>query len=325
MALNKDDYQKEKSFSKQKKGSRLGIAALFLGTILLSTLLWAQKSFKGWWQDLFKPASYEIVKQGEKSLVEVIGFQPDLADLDGVRKSIELLLSKLSGTYGVYFYNLETNESFGINQDQVYTAASINKIPIMVSFYQSVEDKKFKEEDEYSLKRNDVQDYGTGQLRYQKIGTKYTYAKLIELTGKISDNTAAYVLENLVKRKTIQSKLDELKLDNTSMEGNTTTPKEIGQYLLLLYNDQLVSKENKEKILNALTDTDFEDRIPQGVPKEAKVAHKIGNEIQVYSDCGIIRASQPYILCILTKEVKEAEALEVIPKISRLVWEFLSR
>lgn len=331
MVLKKTDFQKEDKFnlpvsqSGKKKPSRLTVAILFLGTIILSSFLWFQAKFKNWRQQFFKPASFTIIKPQEESLEKFIGFKPDLKNLEALKKSIELLTNNLTGTYGIYFSYLKTNESLGINEDGIYTAASVNKIPIMVNFFQLAERGKVSEEDEYVLKSKDIQDYGTGQLRYQKLGSKYTYAKLVELSGKISDNTAAYVLENLVTRKTIQSKLDELKLKNTSIEDNSTTPKEMGQYLKLLFNDQLVSKANKDKILYALTDTDFEDRIPKGVPQGVKVAHKIGNEIQTINDCGIVYGPESYVLCILTKEVKEAEALEIIPKISRLVWEFVNK
>jgi len=99
----------------------------------------------------------------------------------------------------------------------------------------------------------------------------------------------------------------------------------MGQYLVKLYRGELVSSVNKEKILTALTATDFEERIPQGVPQGIDVAHKIGNEVQVFNDCGLVLSSRPYVLCLLSKEASQDEALEVIPKISRLVWEFNSQ
>lgn len=323
MVLKESDFKKRSSLGK-KKTNRSTVVILFLGTIGLSGFLWFQQKFKTWWQGLFKPTTYQILKKTE-DLEQIIGFKPALETLEGLEKSIDLLVGNLSGTYGIYFYQIEEKESLGINEDQVFIAASVNKIPIMVSFYQEVEKGNLDEEGEYILRKVDIQDYGTGQMRYQPLGTKYTYSELIELTGKKSDNTAAYVLETLIGRRTIQAGLDKLGMKNTLMKENTTTPKEMGDYLVRLYKGELVSRENKEKILTALTDTDFEDRIPKGVPENIRIAHKIGNEIQTYNDCGIVFSSKPYVLCILSNGVKETEALEVIPKISRLVWEFVKR
>jgi len=329
MILKKTDFSRndfnQKLPTKKEKPNRLVVFILFLGTTALSFFLWLQPKLSQWRNQLFQPTTYQIIKPVGESLEEFIGFKPDLKDLAGLKNSINLSLTDLQGTYGIYFYELDKQVNLGINDDQVYIAASVNKLPIMVSFYQQVEKSKLREEDEYILEAADVQDYGSGQMRYQPWGTKYQYRELIELAGKLSDNTAAYVLENLVGKKTIQSSLNKLGMVNTSLDDNTTTVKEMGDYLVKLYQNKLISAKNKEKIFTALTKTDFEDRITKGVPENIRVVHKIGNEIQAYNDCGIIFGPKPYILCVLTKEVAEAEALAVIPKISRLVWEYVEK
>jgi len=306
------------------KGSRLGIVVLFLGTIFLSSLFWFKTQANEWWQKINVPAVYRISKGSKKELSKLLGIKPDLSGLKGLENSINLLTEELNGEYGLYLYYLKQEQFLGIKEDEVFKAASVNKIPIIVSFYQQVEKGKLDEESEYILEKEDIQDYGTGRMRYQNEGSKYLYKDLIKLTGKNSDNTAAFVLAELIGQE-LQGNLDKLGMENTLMEENTTTPKEMGDYLVKLYQNELVGKEYKEKILAALTETDFEDRIPQGVPEYIQVAHKTGNEVQVYNDCGIILSSNPYVLCILTKEVTEKEALEVIPKISRLIWEFANR
>lgn len=328
MAVPDFNFQKTSFYhrksSKEKYSSRLATIILLGGTILISGLLWFKHSWPKIEEQIIKTETYEVVKIKEEALTADIGFQPNLESLDGLINSITLLINKLQGTYGIYYFNLDNNQSFGINENIVYTAASVIKIPIIVNFYQQVETGQFKETDIYTLKKADLLDYGTGVLRYQKPGSTYTLVDLVVLSGKKSDNTAAYVLEKLIGRKTIQDKLNNIGMINTSIAKNTTTPKEMGDYLVKLNRLELVNEINREKILSAITDTDFEERIPAGVPDMIRVAHKIGNEIQTYNDCGIIFGPQPYILCILSQGVSENEALEVIPKISRLMWEYLN-
>jgi len=330
--LKKTNFQKRASFrrinsSKEKiKGSRLGIAVLFLGTVLLSAFFWLKNQkgdwFKRWQEKLSQPFIYKISGRSDKDLSKSFGVKLDLKDVEGLKKTINLLTKDLAGDYSLYFYNIKQKTSFNIKQDQVFKAASINKIPIIVSFYQEVEKGRLDEEAEYVLQEQDIQNYGAGSMRYQEPGTKHQYVKLIELVGKNSDNTAAYVIANLVGEKEIQKSLDKLGLEQTSIKENTTTPQEMGDYLVKLYENELVEEKYKEKIFNALTGTDFEDRIPAGVPDHIQVAHKTGNEVQVYNDCGLILSVDPYVLCILTKGVEEEEALEIIPKISRAIWEY---
>ena len=99
----------------------------------------------------------------------------------------------------------------------------------------------------------------------------------------------------------------------------------MGNFLVKLFQNKLISLDHKNKVLSALTNTDYEDRITLGVPDNIKVSHKIGNEIQTYNDCGIVFGPSPYVLCILTKEVHEDQALTIIPKISLLVWEYINQ
>lgn len=333
MIGNKIDFQKKdfrlsKNFSAKRKNNNRSVLILFFGPIILSGIFWLQKNFHSCFQKFFQPTDFHISQETDnllepaKSLEKFLGFQPNLNNKENLEKSINFLIKNLQGVYGIYVYQLNSQDDFGINENRVYTAASVNKIPIMVNFYQQVEKGLIKEDKDYILARKDIQDYGTGQMRYQPLGTKYRYQQLIELAGQKSDNTAAYVLGKIVGLKTIQANLIKLGMKNTSLKDNTTTPKEMGKYFVKLYQGELLNEENKEKIFQALTKTDFEQRIPQGVPDKVRIAHKIGNEIQVYNDCGIVFNSNPYVLCILSDKVKQAEALEVIPKISRLIWEF---
>lgn len=307
--------------SPRYQGSRRSIFFLLLITVLLSLAFWFKSEAGLIWEKITQPKIFTIKKEQEKELTEFLGLKPNLKDINGLQQSLELLLTDLQGEYGIYFSSLTEKQELGFNQDGVFIAASVNKIPIMIGFFQAVEKGEVTEDQAYVLKEEDIQDYGTGSMRYQEEGTEYTLEQLVKLTGKQSDNTAAYVLFNLVADQVAKLLIDSEAV-NTSIDENTTTAEEMGQLLIQLYQDQLLKPASKDKLLLNLTDTDFEDRIPMGVPDYIKVAHKIGNGVGVVNDCGIVLSSQPYVLCILTKDALEEEALEVLPKISRLFWEF---
>ena len=74
-----------------------------------------------------------------------------------------------------------------------------------------------------------------------------------------------------------------------------------------------------------LTDTVLEDRITAGVPSNTRVIHKFGSEAEVVNDCGIVEAKNPYVICVLSTGVNDGEAMELLPKISRVVWEWLGK
>ncbi len=313
---------------KIKKTRRLIMLVFFLLINTVSAVLYFKPKLVNWKGEILKPVTYQIISSRNDAdnlqLQETLGFKPGLDNPQELKDSLETLLTDLTGIYGVYLVIIETGQEIGLNENEVYTAASVIKVPVMVNFYQEVEAGNFDEDEVYTLKRADIQNYGTGVLRYQAPGSTYTLAKLAELSGKKSDNTAAWILQSKIGTRKIQERLTDLDMDKTSLKENTTTPKQMGDYFILLFKNKLVSQDSKEKIFSFLTNTDFEDRIPAGVPDGTRVAHKIGNEIQTYNDCGIVFNSSPYLLCILSKEVKETEALEVLPKISKLVWSFVT-
>ncbi len=143
--------------------------------------------------------------------------------------------------------------------------------------------------------------------------------------GQQSDNTAFNVLRQILGEAKIQETINDLGMFSTSLKDNQTTPADIGLFWELLYEGGVVSDDYRDEILDYLTETAFEGRIPAGVPEEVRVAHKIGTDARTFSDAGIVFSERPFILVIMSQDALESEALEVLPKITRIVWGFEGR
>jgi len=320
--LNKKKNSQKEEVRKTSRGLILG---LFIGTISLSLFLWKKPELGKWWGSLWQPATYEIINP-EIVDEQLIRISQNLYSHDDVIDGIRELVGTFNGVYGVYVEPLEEGATYGINQDEEFTGASVNKVLIMAQVLLEIEEGKLDFKDEYRLQKKDIQDYGTGSMRYDRPGKVYTIDELLDLTGKVSDNTAAWVLNLMVGKSKVQDFINELGMEKTSIEENTTTPAEMGQFFSKVYHGKILSESSQEKLYQYLTRTEFEGRIPVGVSSLVSVAHKIGTEAQVINDCGIIFDKKyPYILCIFSKEAKESQALEVLPKISALVWAYESQ
>lgn len=284
---------------------RRPVAILFFGTILASVLFWLKGGVD--WQgfNFFSSEKITFEKEDNERLVG----------------EVEGEVNSLKGTYGIYIKELGGGREFGLNYERQFLAASVNKVPVVLYFYKQVEEGSWSLEQEYILKKEEIQDYGTGSMRYDSPGKSYSYEDLARLAMKKSDNTANFVLMKILGKENIQSWLDDLGLTETLLEDNLTTPKEMGRLFELLYDGEIVGEEYREEIFDMMTETDFEERLPKLLPEEVAVAHKIGNETGVYNDCGVVFADEPYVICILSEGVREAEAMEVIPRISKMVWE----
>ena len=227
----------------------------------------------------------------------------------------------LRGTYGVYVYNLTGKYFYGFNENEIFTAASLIKLPVILTLYQEAEKGNVNLETKYTLRQEDKR-AGAGSLLGRPVGTVYTYRKLAELMGKQSDNTAFTALKRILGEKKIQVTIDDLGMSKTSLPRNETTPADIGLFFRRLYGGSIVTREHRDEILGFLTDTIYEDRIPAGVPEGTRVAHKIGTETGIFSDGGIVFAPRPFILVILSKSALEKEAKTALMEITKAVWEF---
>lgn len=292
------------------KKDRYLILFLLSLTLLASLFFYLKTEFVPFWQKLTGPL---IITSG----------QPPAPKFDPtpVLDQIEALTQNLRGTYGIYVYQLESQNQYGLNQDQVFPAASLMKLPVMIAFYQQVETDKLDPEQEYQLQQKDIRS-GAGMLQGKPLGSAYTFRQLVEHTAHYSDNTANQVLTRILGAEIIRQTISQIGMKDTSFKDYTTTPQDIGLLLSKLYQGQLINRENQQELLGFLTKTAFEERIPAGVPENIRVAHKIGSEIGVYADAGIVFAPKPFVLVILTEAVRESEAKEVLPQVSQAIWEF---
>jgi len=301
--------EKKEKKKERKKGSRWPIVGLFIFTVLASLVFYLKTEAPKVWQRITAPIVISTLPEEKR-------FEPS-----PVLAEIESLTQGLSGTYGLYVYRFQDENEYGRHQNEVFPAASLIKLPVILALYQQAEKGEISLESKYALVERDKV-VGAGVLQGQKVGTVYTYRQLAEYMGRDSDNTAFRAMRRILGDKVIEEAIKNLGMAKTSLKKNETTPQEIGLLFKKLYLGKIVSGEHKEEILGFLTKTSFEDRIPVGVPEEVRVAHKIGTETNSFSDAGIVFADEPLVLVVMSKGARESEAKEVLPKITRAVWEF---
>lgn len=137
--------------------------------------------------------------------------------------------------------------------------------------------------------------------------------------GKRSDNTIFNEIVNKFGKSTLQNYIDTLGIPHTSLIDNETTPKDIGNLLKKIHLD------NNKEIIDAITDTIYESWLTKGIPLDVKIAHKYGRETNVVNDAGVVYFDNPYIIVVMTQGIVDEEANNIIPQISKMVYDNLSR
>lgn len=248
-----------------------------------------------------------------------------------LRKEIETILSNSKGKFGIYFEDLEFHAWFGINEREDFKPASLLKITTVAAILKEVEEGELSLDQKTILTENDV-DKRFGEL-YKEEGSVFTIKELIEIAMRYSDNTAVtklhkFMLDERWEEARLSMGLPIISVDR-SREGVELTPKQFSNVFRSLYYSNYLSRSSSNWVLMLLSDTAFESGIPAGVPSNVKVAHKIGVWVNNQSegsvhDCGIVYATKPYILCIMSDNTTTEEGNEVIEEISRVVYEYVT-
>jgi beta-lactamase class A len=90
------------------------------------------------------------------------------------------------------------------------------------------------------------------------------------------------------------------------------------------------SPELSAEMLDMMTNTSFEDRLPQPLPGGARVAHKIGSYRDTFSDAGLVfpEGSQDtedaYYIVVIVGDTTEWTARSVIQEMSLAAYESLA-
>ena len=243
-----------------------------------------------------------------------------------LKNQIKEFIGKQKGNYSVYFSDLDnTNLSFGLNEHEVYIAASLNKPPIIAVLYYLAKENKLDLSEKITIQEDDIQDYGTGTIRYEEPGAVYSFKTLAKLSLQKSDNTAAHVLIAKIGTERVQKTIERFGLTQTDITNNKTSL--LDMYILLkkIYKGEIANPSLTHELLGFLKDTDIEDRIPKLLPKDAIVYHKTGDAVGSIHDVGIVKQDNvAFFVGVATADVgdQEKETKNTIAKIAKKIFDF---
>lgn len=227
------------------------------------------------------------------------------------------------GKYSIATLDITTGAGLGINQDQPFRAASVNKLELAISLYRRALAHQIDLDATTVIAQDEVQNYGTGTIQLRGGGQSYTYRELATLMLEESDNTASYVIGKRLGLDAVQSDLQSWGLKQTSMADNYTTAQDVALLLSRVERRELLPEAQTAEILDLLQHTAWNDRLQAGVPPSLAVAHKIGTDVAVYNDAAIfLDGDHPYVAVVLSSGAQEDDALQTMTQVARLTYQF---
>jgi beta-lactamase class A len=242
-----------------------------------------------------------------------------LGELDG---RLEDISRTHAGVHGVVVFDPLSGEAASLNADRRFVAASLSKLYALLALYGAASRGEVDLDDEITMRASDVWAEGTGVLYNRPVGTTMTLRECAGYLIKESDNTAEVMLNRYLGEREIEAELRRAGARSTSYwVPNTTTPNDILRVLQAIADPSQTSPELSAEMLDVMTNTSFEDRLPRPLPEGARVAHKIGSWETTFSDAGIVfpegtDGGQGYYVVVFSEGAPEGAARETIRDVS---------
>ncbi|MDJ0556678.1 MAG: serine hydrolase [Microcoleaceae cyanobacterium MO_207.B10] len=237
-------------------------------------------------------------------------------------------------TPGIFLIDTDTGAYVDMNGGNTIAAASTIKLPILVAFFQAVDQGRIKLDDMLTMEKTHVAT-GSGDMQFRQPGSKYTALQTVTKMIVISDNTATNMLiSQLGGAEVLNQLFQSWGLKHTVINNplpdltgtNTTTPKDLINLISQVNQGGLVSLKSRDRLFRIMERTRNDSLLPRGIGRGAVIAHKTGNLKSVLADVGMIdlKNGKRYLLAVLVKRPDDDEAaVDLIRKVSQKAYKYL--
>ncbi len=246
-------------------------------------------------------------------------------DYTPLRKQIEDYISTKNAKYGIYFKDLTSGATFGINENTPMKAASTNKVLTVLYLNQRIVDGKLNWWNRVTY--HSATDYNSegGILQVDaEEGQSYSLRVLANLSITLSDNIAHKMLIRYLGLENIARYMESLGGQVVYPDGqNVTTARDMGIYMQAVLDFAKKYPEPGNRLIDDLANTIWDFGLPGLIPDKVMVAHKEGQIYAVANDVGIVFGSRPFILAILSDGIPDInKGFSYLAEISRMIYDY---
>ncbi len=242
-----------------------------------------------------------------------------VADNGSLRRTLDKLAQAPRGVVGYAVFDVDGGARLSRRGDETFPTASLIKVPVLVTVFDLVAQKKLALDDRLTVLRIDKVP-GSGQLQFLHDGAVITVHDAAWLMSTLSDNTATNLLLDRIIIRRVWEKMEALGLKNTKVHSKTflrsssvamdssvkyglgvTTPNEMATLFELLARGRAVNPAADSAMLDILEhneDNEMLQRMAGGV----RAAHKTGATDAVRTECSLFYLASRVVACVLTKE-----------------------
>jgi beta-lactamase class A len=238
---------------------------------------------------------------------------------------IRTTLSGYQGANSVVLSNLEDGRSAVLNQGEVYYAASLFKLALLLEAYRQRDAGEVDLSELLTLTEEYVKyDLNTLEFLGLEEGDMLTVADALKAMIIVSDTPTAVLIQDLVNPVRVDETLRSLGINDMSLltPDLPTTARDMAALMAAVAAGDGVTDESRREMLALLLQETIRDGIPFGVPSGSAVAHKTGNFTDASHDVALVWGpGGPYIIAVLSDRSWESEPIAAV---SRAVWDYFA-
>lgn len=250
-----------------------------------------------------------------------------------LKDKLNSIINEIPGKVGFYYKDLTDGLEIGYGENELFIAASVIKVPILIEVLRQIESGKINDHDIIRVEKEDKMP-SCGALTYMRDGLEVSIKDLYTLMIIHSDNTATNILINLAGMDNINrtlsqlgckdTKLNRLLFDSLEQEKgkeNYISPYEMGYLLEKMYKKELLSKSISQEAQRVLKLQRLDSKIPYLLPNHIEIGHKTGEDSGITHDVGIIYSTKPFIYCFTSNETHVISAENALRQMALICYE----
>lgn len=234
---------------------------------------------------------------------------------------------------GVFAVDVETGGYVNIDGNRVFPAASTIKLPILLAFFEAVDNKEVDLNEILSVDRESIAS-GSGKLQYSP-GKELTALATATQMITISDNTATNMIIDLLGGKEyLNSRFRSWGLKQTVIHNrlgdfkgtNKTSAADLVRVAASIAKHQIISESSRAKALDILNATENRKLLAAGLGTGAHIAHKTGDIGFVIGDAGIVEKPDGKLYLIgvfVERPYNDLDARYLVQELSRSAYNYL--
>jgi beta-lactamase class A len=256
------------------------------------------------------------------------------------------------GSFSVAFEDLSSGQRLLLNADGRTHAASLMKVPVMMTVFHLAERGELDLERRLTVRNTfaSLVDGSPFQVEFDpngplaaRAGQTVSLLELVRLMITRSDNVATDLVMEIVPASRVMELLERLGIEDLLVRrgvedakayeaglNNECSARGMLAAMIACRNSELFGMQSRRRMIGILRAQEFSSMIGRGIPRDsaAVVAHKTGSISWVEHDAGIIElpGGRAYGLVILTHSFGDAreEAIETGAAISEMVFRYVS-